>query len=151
MTGGRSGSHHMRAQQKPAKQKGKRTSPTHVCDELCQYRAILDQAICVFCSASWNVVYSTKLLVGKINATRSPIRVQKERGHFSPLFASRHLAKLFQDVSTGTRPTRRMWTGVSNSSYTTRYCAISTTAESAAFEKLEAPKVFRPRNTHRRQ
>ncbi len=37
-------------------------------------------------SASCNVVYSTKLSIGKINATRSAIRVQRERGHVTGSF-----------------------------------------------------------------
>ena len=64
------------ARQRPAKRKGKKKGSTRVCDELCQCPAIVDRPKCVSSRASCNVVYSTKLLTGKINPTRSAIRVQ---------------------------------------------------------------------------
>src|SRR6266566_317640 len=51
---------------KTSKAKGKKKGSTRVCDELCQCTAIVDRPTSVSCSASCNLVYSTKLLMCKI-------------------------------------------------------------------------------------
>ena len=51
---------------------------THICDKRCP--AIVDHPTCVSCSASCNVVYSTKLSIGKTNATPVGDQVCSEGG-----------------------------------------------------------------------
>ena len=89
-----SGNCRMRGRQEPRKEKGKNTVQTPACDKLYQRAAIADRYTPVSCPASCGSVYSTKLSIDKLNATRSAIRVQRECGGVSRSFE--HSAKKFQ-------------------------------------------------------
>ena len=65
-----SGNCRLPAWQQQEKRTGKGIRSAHVCD---------DRTTSVCCPVSRNVVYSTNLLLGKINATRSVIRREREK------------------------------------------------------------------------
>src|SRR4029077_7177149 len=51
--------------------RGEKTGSTRLCDEFSWCPTIADCPTCLFCSASYDVIYSTKFLVGKLNMTSS--------------------------------------------------------------------------------